>query len=150
MEQETTSIQTGNVTIRVPVAEVETKVEYAIGDPVKLLLTEYGDARRSVPGVLVGVDLFETQPTLIVAYLDTRYASSGDSLKFAYINEANAERYEICKANPKDIPISRKLIEEEMLAAIRRKEEEIRNIRFKLEFFQQNFGQYFGETGDES
>lgn len=142
---ENIAIQTGNVTIGVEAVNVKRTTCFKIGDPVKILVQEYNSS-TSYPGVLVGVDAFETLPTLIVAYMDTRYAVNADSLKFAYVNSRTADKYEIIATNPYDLAVSRDYIVQQIEAAILKKEQEIQDLRHKMEFFMANFGMYFGET----
>ena len=112
---------------------------FKVGDSVKVLKKQYSDY-KSYLGMIVGFDEFEKLPTLIVAYLSPEYSSA--SIEFVYFNSESKD-VEICGVNEWDIPYSKSDILEKMNREISKKEEEVRELKQKLNYFTNMFGRYF-------
>lgn len=113
---------------------------FKVGDTVKILVKTYGDNYETHLGIIVGFDEFEKHPTIIVAYLKSSYDSA--TIQFAYINDAQKE-YEICAINEWDVPYSKQSVIDKFNREITKKEEEIRELKSKINYFTEMFGKYF-------
>lgn len=116
-----------------------TKIEsFRVGDTVKLLVKEYSGKYKVYPGVIVGFENFKKLPTIIVIYLDDYTAQ----LKFAYINEASTETPEIVHSEPDDIPIEKDYVLQQIDKDILKKEEAIRELKIKKQYFLNQFHKF--------
>ena len=141
MNESVNVIKIGNIAIEElnPVA-VGVHV-YRVGDPVKVLMKEYSETWKTYPGTVVGFDQFKERPTIIIAYLYNSFNNQPE-IRFQYINK-DTKDVEICPAHKNDLPMHKMGVIQEMEAAIRRKEEEVEDMKRKLEFFKQNFAVAF-------
>lgn len=119
---------------------------FAIGDPVKILITETHSSGPEVkPGVIVGFENFTRLPTIVVAYIKVGYGGGG--LEFAFVNEGTKDRYEIVPSdNDSLMAVSRNQVLEHFDREILKRETEIKEFQEKRAIFLARFGAYFPET----
>lgn len=119
------------------------KIEaYKIGDPVKILVEQYGDKFASRPGVIIGFDSFTNLPTIVVLYLDNEYSPD---LKFAYIN-ANSKGIEIAPMLYDEIKFSHDEVIRKLDDRCAAKRCELADLELKRDLFSKRFSAAFGST----
>lgn len=107
------------------------KVEgYRVGDPVKLLRKDYSGYAVK-PGVIAGFEDFKNRPTIVIAYLDY------SELKFESIYEGS--EHEIISAGEADLDLNKDYIADKMAREIEKKEQEVKDLVAKREFFLKTF-----------
>jgi hypothetical protein len=146
---ETTKIiEVNGVKLEIDLRNAKVIDRFKVGDAVKILKKQYSDNFKSYLGMIVGFDNFEKHPTIIVAYLEVDYAEA--KIQFAYIN-SKTEDCELCSINEWDIPYSKQDIINRMDKDILKKQEEIRELESKKNYFLHMFGKYFeGKIPSES
>ena len=124
-----------------------TKVEeFKVGDRVKVLEKKYSDSYKIHAGVIIGFDWFETHPTITIAYLDISYSAA--EIKFLYYNDATKD-IEISHSNNEELFIEPADVIKKLDKEVTEKQNEIRDIQQKKEYFIKNFGEYFKEFQSE-
>lgn len=147
MEEQKKIVEINGIKLEIDLREAKTIESYKVGDNVRLLEKDYGDNYKVQPGVIIGFDAFEKLPTITVCYLKISY--NDVEVKFAYINEQNtdyelAPAYDIEELRFKKGDVLNK-IDKEIVA----KQEEIKDMEVKREYFLSNFNQYFRQEKDE-
>lgn len=146
MDKENTKIiEINGVKMEVDMRTVRIIDNFRVGDNVKLLLKNY-ESYESHPGVIIGFDQFEKLPTIIIAYIDTRYSAT--RIKFSYFNEQSKD-VEICKTNPLDLDIDKVSIINNFDNEILVKKEELRDLEMKRKYFLDNFKKHFVTEKDK-
>jgi hypothetical protein len=115
-----------------------------VGTKVKMLMKQetYGSKDVKVfPGVVVGFEPFQDLPTIIVCYLECDY--SGATLKFAYLNKASSEKYEIVISQDEELPIQKADVLAKIEREIAKKRDEIGDLELKRDYFLRHFNRYF-------
>lgn len=140
---ETRIIEVNGVKLEVDLRHAKRVDTFRVGDPVKILKKKYNDYSSCV-GTIVGFDNFASLPTIVIAYLEVDYYTA--RVEFAYINSETKD-IEICPVNEHDIPYSKSSILDKMNNEINKKEEELRELRQKKEYFLKMFGKYFEHLG---
>lgn len=112
---------------------------YHIGDNVKVLVKEYS-TYKSYPGIIAGFDAFQELPTIIVAYVKNEYRTP--SVEFVYINSESKE-VEICPMVLDEIPFIRENIESIFDEEIKRREQEVVEMKTKKQYFMQAYNKHF-------
>lgn len=120
--------------------------EYKIGDSIKVLIKSYGEKWDSHFGMIVAFDEFKTRPTMIIAYLKSA-GSWENPLSFVYLN-SDSKDVEICHHDAADIGVERSDILTAFDREISKKEQELKEIARKRDYFERMFGRYF-EKHDE-
>jgi len=123
-------------------AKIATVDTFKVGDPVKILKKEYGDTYSSWYGIIAGFDGFMARPTIIVCYLENKYAEA--KLCFAYINSETKD-VEICHTDTADLGVERDDVLAKLDNEVVKKQEEIKELNRKKAYFLDHFQQYFGE-----
>ena len=139
MSEETRIIEVNGVKLEVDLRNAKRIDNFRVGDSIKVLLKTYSDYKSYI-GVIVGFDNFEKHPTIVIAYLDVEYSSA--SIRFAYYN-SDSKDIEIAPVNNYDIPHSKVSVLDMMDRDINKKEEELRDMKSKREYFLNMFGKYF-------
>lgn len=121
--------------------EAQKVYNFKIGDKVKVLKKEY-QTHKIYRGVIVAFDDFNNLPTIQVLCITGDYSPE---LKFININ-AETEDAEIIPCDEKIPDTDRHEVTERIKYEIRKKEEEIFNLRRKLDFFMEKFESFFEET----
>lgn len=133
-------VEINGVKVEIDLRTAKRVDNFRVGDPVKILVKSYSSYSSHL-GMIVGFDEFKSLPTLIVAYIDADKWSD-TPLKFHYIN-AKTEDVEICPHTANDIGVQRSDIINQFEKMILKKEEEIREIKMKRDYFNTMFGKYF-------
>ena len=139
MNEETRIIEVNGVKLEIDLRTAKRIDQFKVGDSVKVLMKEY-NSYQSHLGTIVGFDEFEKLPTIIVAVLKNSYSEA--KIEFVYFN-AESKDQEICSVNEWDIPYSKADIMNKMDREIQKKEEELRDLNSKKNYFEQAFGKYF-------
>jgi hypothetical protein len=113
-----------------------------VGTKVKVLAKGPYD-NAVYPGVVIGFEPFKDLPTIIVAYIKTSYASA--ELMFAYINSKSSDKWDIVPSVDDELPIDRADVVAAFDRQIVQKENEIRDIQGKRDFFLKHFNEFFVE-----
>ena len=87
-------IEINGIKMEVDLSTAKTIDIFRVGDPVKILLKEYGK-HTVLPGVIISFNDFHQKPTINVAYLNHSYSFA--EIKTAAIN-ADSEDIEIVRA----------------------------------------------------
>jgi len=118
---------------------------YRVGDNVRVLVKSYGSQFKVHPGVIVGFDEFKELPTIVVCYLELGYNTA--EVKYAYINSENNIKengYEIAPADGlQELYFKKSDVVSVMLREIQKKEDELKDLHTKKEYFEQHFARYF-------
>jgi hypothetical protein len=139
MKEEKKIIEINGVKLEVDLRDATVIEKYKVGDHIKVLKKNYSDY-SSFLGVIVGFDNFEQHPTMVIAYLKSDYSSA--SIEFVYYNSETKE-VEIAPVNDYDIPYSKQSVIDKMDKEIAKKEEEIRDLQSKKNYFLHMFGKFF-------
>ena len=146
MKEEKRIIEINGVKLEVDLRDAKVVEQYKVGDHIKVLKKNYSDY-SSYLGVIVGFDNFEQHPTMIIAYLKSDYSSA--SIEFVYYNSETKE-VEIAPINQYDIPYSKQSVIDKMNNEISKKEEEIKDLQTKKNYFLDMFGKFFeGKLSNE-
>lgn len=112
-----------------------------IGSAVKLLLkSTYGEP-KVCQGVIVAFDAFPELPTITVAYVKTDY--TGAELHFAHVNAKTTESFSMVPCVDDQLPIDRTDMIQSFGRKIEAKQQEIRDLEAKREYFLKHFDQFF-------
>lgn len=118
-----------------------------VGSKIKLLQkqAQYGTKDVKVhPGVVVGFEPFADLPTIVVCYLEIDYSSA--SLKFAYINSASAEKYDLIASIDDELPVAKQDVLSKMDRELERKRAEMEDLQSKRDYFLRHFNTYFEQA----
>lgn len=136
-------IEVNGMKLEVDLTQAKVVEQYKVGDCVKVLVKQYGNDYKSLPGVIIGFDNFKMLPTIVIVGLDLNYSQA--DLKFYYFNSLSKD-LEICAANPKELFVDKQLILDKFRYDIERKEQEARDVIAKRQYFLEHFNHYFGES----
>ncbi|MCA9367040.1 hypothetical protein KC887_02105 [Candidatus Kaiserbacteria bacterium] len=137
-------------TIEINGVKMEVDLRYAkridtltVGSKVKVLIkSDYASSPSDVhSGVVIGFEPFKDLPTIVVCYLVVSYSTS--ELKFAYINETTAKKYDIIASVDDDLPIKKADVLSQLDKEIDRRRNEIDELHRKRHYFLKNFNTYF-------
>lgn len=111
-----------------------------VGDPVKVLVKVY-DGYKVHAGTVIGFEPFNNLPTVIVAYLEESYSTTG--VKFLYFN-AQSKETEVVKSIDNDLlEINRANILRQMDSEIEKAKANVQDLQAKRKFFLDNFRAYW-------
>lgn len=115
------------------------KIEtFRVGDPIKILIKNYGDSFTSYYGIIAGFDPFEARPTMQIAYMNQGYME--DPIKFIAVNQ-DSKDVEIIACSENDLlGIKRDDCLQALDRNIRQKEVALQEAYAKKEFFIKQFG----------
>ena len=140
-------ITINGVDIEVP-EQAQTPAEpLRVGDPVKLLVkSQYGEPKVCA-GVVAGFELFQTMPTITIAYVDPSSYSGTGALTFAHLNEKSADKYELVHGLDRALlDIDQGRIQQLLQNDIAKKQQELDEAKQRLRFFNERFGAYFSRA----
>jgi len=144
MDSEKRIIEINGIKMEVDFRQAQSIDSYKVGDKVRLLVKSYGGGAFKVySGIIVGFDNFTDFPTIIVAYIDINY--SGEPLKFAFFNKGTKD-LEIAPMIDDFIVIEESVILDQFDRSILKKQDEIKELEAKKEYFLKYFEAYFGES----
>lgn len=141
-EKQLTVIEVNGVKLEVDLRNAKRIDQLTIGSRVKCLVKNYEDF-KTCPGVIVGFEPFPTLPTIVVAYLETGYGSSG--LKFKSFNSKTKDFEVVADLDNNALEVDRESVLETFAREIAKKELELRELEEKRSFFLAHFGRYFAE-----
>lgn len=137
------SIEINGIKYEIDTAAMRRVSTYKVGDRVKVLLKDYS-GYKTAPGVIVGFDLFQALPTIVVAYVPTDTWSTDADVKFAYLN-AQTNETEIAPMIEDDLAPTKETI----LSWFKRSEDklllDLESLRMKREYFLRRFGSVIEE-----
>ena len=139
METEKRIIEINGIKMEVDLRDCKVVDQYKVGDNIKVLVKDYSDYKSYV-GTIIGFDNFEIRPTVVIAYLATKYNEA--DIKYIYFN-SDTKDVEITGLNDWDIPITKTEIIKRFNSEVEKKEMEIKDIKNKKSLFETLFGKYF-------
>ena len=145
MEDTKRIVEINGVKMEVDLREARTIDAFRVGDKVKVLVKQYS-SYESFPGMIIGFDEFKNLPTIVVAYVESKYSTA--DIKFVYIN-AETQDTEICPANRLDLPVSEATVIDLFNRDIQKRRQEIEELERKRDYFTQNFNKYFADTQED-
>ena len=135
-------IEVNGVKLEIDLRTAKVIDRFQIGDPVKVLTKTYSGYASHL-GMIVGFDEFKDHPTIIIAYVKAEYSSA--NIEFAYLNSESKD-IEVCVVNEWDMPYTKGDITDKMDREIAKKEEELRELKEKKNYFLHMFGKYFEKS----
>jgi hypothetical protein len=143
MEKQTTIIEVNGIKLEVDLRSAKRIDTLRVGDRVKCLVKGYGGSMSTHAGVVVGFEPFPSLPSIVVAYLDTGYASG--TLKFQTFNSATKDFEIVPDLDNNALEVDRAHILAQFDREAEKKRQEVEEIEAKRLFFLANFGRYFSE-----
>lgn len=142
MNTETTIVEVNGVKMEVDLRHAKiVHQNIKVGTKVKILAKSTYESATVYPGVVVGFEPFKELPTIIVAYLNAGYSTA--ELKFAYINSKSSDKWDIVPSVDDELPIDRADVLGVFERQILQKQNEIRDIEGKRDFFLKHFNEFF-------
>lgn len=142
MEKQTTIIEVNGVKLEVDLRHAKRVDNLKIGDRVKCLVkSSYGGGMSTHAGVVVGFEPFPSLPSIVVAYLDTGYASG--TLKFQTFNSETKDFEVIADLDNNALEVDKAHIIAQFDRDSAKKMQELEEIEAKRAFFIAHFGRYF-------
>ena len=141
MEKQTTIIEINGVKLEVDLRTAKRVDNLRIGDRVKCLVKSYGGSMSTHAGVVVGFDPFPSLPSIVVAYLDTGYASG--TLKFQTFNSETKDFEVIADLDNNALEVDKLHILAQFDRDAAKKRQEVDDIEAKRTYFLAHFGRYF-------
>lgn len=140
---QTTIIEINGVKLEVDLRSAKRVDNLRVGDRVKCLVKGYSGSMSTHAGVVVGFEPFPSLPSIVVAYLDTGYASG--TLKFHTFNSQTKDFEIVSDLDNNALEVDRANIVAQFDREEAKKQQELDDIRAKREFFLQHFGRYFAD-----
>lgn len=135
------------VDIEVPEQAAKPTQPLRVGDPVKLLVKSQYSEPKVCAGVVAGFELFQSLPTVTVAYVDPASYSSTGALVFAHINEKSADKYELVHGLDRALlDIDQGRIQQLLQNDVQKKQQDLDEANQRLRFFNERFGAYFSRA----
>ena len=103
MEDTKRIIEVNGIKMEIDLRNATRVDQFKVGDHIKVLVKDYSDYKSYI-GTIIGFDNFEKTPTIVIAYLKTRYNEA--SIEFLYYN-AKTEDAEITSLNNWDVPVTK-------------------------------------------
>ena len=139
METEKRIIEINGIKMEVDLRDCKIVDQYRVGDNIKVLVKDYS-TYSSYVGTIIGFDNFNTHPTVVIAYLKTKYNEA--DINYVYFNSETKD-VEITGLNEWDIPITKTEILKRFDSEVFKRENEIKDIQNKKNLFETLFGKYF-------
>lgn len=139
---ETRIIEINGIKMEVDLRHAKRIDTYKVGDNIKVLIKEYDDYKSYI-GCIVGFDNFESNPTIVIAYLYTDYSTA--SVKFLHYH-TKTKGHEITDLNDWDMPLTKSEVIDKFNVDIHKKEQEVRDLKQKMNVFEKLFGKYFDKV----
>lgn len=133
-------VEINGVKMEIDLRTAKVVENYKVGNAVKVLVKEYGDKYKSLPGSIIGFDNFKELPTIVVMYIDETYSDAG--IKLAYINDASKD-IELCLASEDDLHYDKTRILNLLDRTITEKERELDDAKMKRSHFEDMLGKHF-------
>jgi hypothetical protein len=145
MDKQTTIIEVNGVKLEIDLRSAKRIDNLRVGDRVKCLVKGYGGSMTTHAGIVVGFEPFPSLPSIVVAYLETGYASSG--LKFKTFNAKTEDFEVVADIDSNALEIDRESILDNFDRETDKKRQELAEIQSKRAFFLAHFGRYFSADG---
>lgn len=117
---------------------------FRVGHKVKVLVKDYS-GYRAFPGIICGIDAFKKLPTIVVCYIESvLYGDPKGEIKFAYINSASGDNYELCPMSEDDVVPNRDTVIGYFDRAAAVKRRELEDIEARKSYFLRQYGTAFG------
>lgn len=113
-----------------------------IGDRVKIMKKGYNEW-KTYPGVVVSFDDFKGFPTINIVYVDVSY-SSCNLVMVAFNDESKELKVVFLPEDSKELDIDKAATIERFDNEIEKKKAELAELFYKKEYFEKNFGKFFG------
>lgn len=136
-----TIIEVNGVKLEVDLRTARRIDTLTIGSRVKCLRKGYGGEMSTFPGVVVGFEPFPTLPTIVVAYLDTGYASKG--MVFKSFNAETKDFEVVADLDQNALEVDRSNVLATFDREIDKKQRELDEMMEHRDFFLAKFGSYF-------
>lgn len=133
-------VEIGGVKLEVDLRDAKVISNYKVGDRVRVLTKQYGDTFEDNPGVIIGFDEFEKNPSLRIAVLENNYSKA--EIKFIVFNKGTKD-VEICPCDDFGMLFGRSDILKKLDNEIYNAEEKVEDLKRKKAFFKSHFDQYF-------
>jgi len=146
MNEQKRIIEINGVKFEVDTREMKQIDKFQVGDRIKVLTKEYQDSFKVHSGVIVGFTLFESLPTVTVAYIDTTYGTS--NLKFLHYN-IQSKDVEIAFDYDEALEINKSEIVGQLDREIEKKQAEIKEVEREKAYFLKHFKMYFSEIKEK-
>ena len=141
MDSQRTIIEINGVKMDVDLRHARRIDTLRIGDRVKCLVKGYGGSMSTHSGVVVGFEPFPSLPSIVVAYLDTGYASG--TLKFQTFNSQTKDFEVVADLDNNALEVDKAGILAQFDRDAAKKQQELEDIEAKRRFFVGHFGRYF-------
>ena len=145
MDKQTTVIEINGVKLEVDLRHAKRVDNLKIGDRVKCLVKGYSGMSTHA-GIVVGFEPFPSLPSIVVAYLDTGYASG--TLKFQTFNAETKDFEVVADLDNNALEVDRVHIIAQFDRDAAKKQQELDEIEAKRAFFLAHFGRYFEDKED--
>lgn len=139
-EKQTTIIEINGIKMEVDLRHAVRIDHLKVGDRVKCLVKGYS-AFETYAGIIVGFEPFKALPSIVVAYLDTGYASG--TLKFKTFNAETKDFEIVSDLDNNALEVDKTHILATFDREIATKVREREDIEAKRAFFLAHFGRYF-------
>ena len=146
MNEQKTVIEVNGVKLEVDLRYAKRIDQLQIGSRVKCLVKSY-DSFSTFPGVVVGFDPFPSKPTIVVAYLNTKYSSA--DLHFVSFNSETKDFEIVADLDNNSLEIDRANVIRLMDRDISKREADLEDAKEKKKFFLEKFGTFFEENLSE-
>lgn len=93
-------------------------------------------------GVVIGFEPFVENPVVIVAYIGSEYYSSSPDIRFLYYSSKSKEQI-VVSSEDDDVGFEKEDIIRKIEREINKKEQEIKDLEDKKNYFLRNFQQYW-------
>lgn len=142
MDEHIRVVEINGVKVEIDLRQAKRVDAFKVGDPVKLLVKDYGSKYESLPGVIVSFDEYKNLPTIVVMYIKSGYSEA--SIKFAYIN-AETEDSEIVHAHEDELIYDRERIMRYLDNQIAEAENNTDKAKQKKAYFVAMLGKHFAD-----
>lgn len=143
-------VEINGVKFEVDLSKAKVITEYKIGDMVNVLVKDYQE-KKVYPGIIVGFDNFKNLnlPTITIAYLKMGY-STADIVFFNFNSESKDVDIAPCRVS--DVAFRKENVVTYMEREIAKKQEEVKDLQRKKDFFLDNFSKHFAQfkVGEEA
>ena len=147
MNEQTTTIEVNGVKLEVDLRNAKRIDTFKVGTKVKVLKKEYS-GHKVMHGVVIGFEPFKSLPTIIVAVAKVEYQLA--KIEFIYFN-ADSKDVELVVANNDDsASIDKNNFIAEVDRSIRKKQEEIKELNQRKQYFLDKFECYWNEVDLEN
>jgi len=135
-------IEINGVKLEVDMRTAKRVDTFKVGDPVKILCTEYQNQSVVRPGVIVGFAEFASGPAIEIMMLKDEY--NGVSFEFITMSK-ETKKYEICLFNRYEKLFMKGNVLDRFDKEVEKKRLEIEEIKLKKEYFINEFQKAFSE-----